>query len=198
MFPGARQWAPNTVATRSASFPRARERARPPYEAIVAVCAVLALPLWLVEIHSAFGLPAHPLILHVPVVFVPLLGLAALAVAVRPAALMDRFGTALGGFAVVTMAATLLTAGAGEAFAEERSGPSPALLREHAEAGKDLRLFVVGLTAVLVLWMLGCGRGATAKVVARVLTAVLALGAIFFVIRAGHLGAELAWSHGPH
>jgi hypothetical protein len=186
------------MATRSASFPRTRETTRPPYDAIVAVCAVLALPLWFVEIHTAFGLPAHPLILHVPVIFVPLLGLAALATAIRPV-LMDRYGTALGAFAVVTMAATLLTAGAGEAFADSRQGPPSHLLHEHAEAGQTLRLFVIGLTAALVAWMLGRQRLAAANRGARIplqlLTAVLALGSIYFVLRAGHLGAELAWAH---
>ena len=37
------------------------------------VVAILSLGLWWVEIDSAFGLPAHPLFLHVPVVFVPIL-----------------------------------------------------------------------------------------------------------------------------
>jgi hypothetical protein len=184
------------MATRSASLPRARETTRPPYDLIVAVFALLALPLWFVEIHTAFGLPAHPLILHVPVVFVPLLGLAALATAIRPS-LMERYGTALGAFAVVTMAVTLLTAGAGEAFADSRHGPSSHLLHEHAEAGQTLRLFVVGLTAVLVAWMLGRHRIASsrARIPLQLLTVVLALGSIYFVLRAGHLGAELAWAH---
>jgi hypothetical protein len=59
----------------------ARATSRPPWETIVAVAAVLSLGLWFVEIHTAFGLPAHPLIIHVPVVFAPLLGLATLALA---------------------------------------------------------------------------------------------------------------------
>src|SRR4051794_132367 len=108
------------MASQSASFPatRSRARTRPRYEPIIAVLAVLALPLWFVEIHRTFGLPAHPLLLHVPVIFVPLLGLATLAVAVRPS-LMERHGTLLAAFSVVTMAATLLTVGAGEAFRED-------------------------------------------------------------------------------
>jgi hypothetical protein len=184
------------MATRSASLPRARETTRPPYDAIVAVCAVLALPLWLVEIHTAFGLPAHPLILHVPVIFVPLLGLGALVVAARPS-LMARYGTALGAFAVVTMASTLLTAGAGEAFADSQKDAPSRLLHEHAEAGQTLRLLVIGLTAVLVAWMLGRHRiaSARARIPLQILTVVLALGSIYFVLRAGHLGAEMAWSH---
>jgi len=42
---------------------------------IVAVAAVVTLALWPVQIHRAFELPAHPLIIHVPVIFVPILGL---------------------------------------------------------------------------------------------------------------------------
>src|SRR3954452_24462816 len=86
-------------------------------EPIVAAAAVLALVLWPVEIHTAFGLPAHPLILHVPVVFVPLLGLAAIALAIRP---RERFALPVAAFSVVTLAATLLTVGAGEAFKDDR------------------------------------------------------------------------------
>ena len=43
------------MATHSASLPRARETTRPPCNAIFALCAVLVLPLWFVEIHSAFS-----------------------------------------------------------------------------------------------------------------------------------------------
>ena len=43
------------------------------------------------EIDKLFGLPAHPLLVHVPVVLVPLAALMAIAFAIRPAWL-DRFG----------------------------------------------------------------------------------------------------------
>src|SRR6476620_751220 len=102
------------MASPTAAVPQRATR-RPPYETIVAICGLLALPLWIAEIHRAFGLPAHPLILHVPVIFVPILGLAVRAVAVRPS-LMERHGTLIAAFSVVTMAATLLTVGPGEAF----------------------------------------------------------------------------------
>ena len=59
---------------------RPRDRA-PAGEPIVAVAAVVSLALWPIEIHRAFGLPAHPLLIHVPVVFIPILGLAVMAVA---------------------------------------------------------------------------------------------------------------------
>ena len=131
-------------------------------------------------------------------IFVPLLGLAAPAAAIRPV-LMERHGTGLGAFAVVTLAAALLTAGAGEAFADSRQGPPSQLLHEHAEAEQTLRLFVVGLTAVLAVWMLGRRRIATGRgrIALQLLTVLLAAGSIFFVLRAGHFGAELVLGPRP-
>ena len=43
---------------------------------------------WFIEIERAFDLPAHPLLIHVPLVFIPLLGLAAIAVVAT-----DRYAT---------------------------------------------------------------------------------------------------------
>src|SRR4051794_39794873 len=164
---------------------------RRPVEPIVAVVAVLVLALWPVEIHRAFGLPAHPLILHVPVVFVPILGLAAIALALWP---RERYALPLAIFSVVTMAATLLTVGAGEAFEDDRpGGRSDQPLQTHAEAGEPLRLTMVLLTLVLVAALFARRWPAPAKVALRVATLLLAAVAIFFVIRTGHLGAKMAW-----
>ena len=57
----------------------ARAAGRSPWETIVAVAALVSLALWPIEINRAFGLPAHPLIIHVPVVFIPILGVVVLA-----------------------------------------------------------------------------------------------------------------------
>ena len=43
------------------------------------------------EIETFFGLPAHPLMVHLPVVLIPLAGIIAIVFAFRPAWL-DRFG----------------------------------------------------------------------------------------------------------
>src|SRR5918997_43041 len=82
---------------------------------IIAVAAVLSLAFWFIELERAFGLPAHPLLVHVPLVFIPVLGLAALAVAAT-----GRWEVPVAGFSVLTLAATLLAACAGEAFLETR------------------------------------------------------------------------------
>jgi hypothetical protein len=172
-----------------------RATSRPPWETIVAVAALLAQALWWVEIHTAFGLPAHPLLLHVPVVFVPILGLVTLVIAGNTR-LFERYLLPVAVFSVVTMAATILAAGAGEAFREDREKTIPermqSTLENHADAGDTLRLTMVLLTLVLVVALVT--RRRPAQIALRVLAALLALVAIFFVIRAGHLGAELAWS----
>lgn len=175
-----------------------RATSRPPWEAIVAVAALLSQGLWFVEIHEAFGLPAHPLLIHVPVIFVPLLGLATLAIAVRPR-WFERFLLPVAAFSVITMAATVLAAGAGEAFREDREAAMPPgapidpTMTDHADAGSALRLTMVLLTLVLVASLFAKGLPNAAQVVLRVLAVLLALTAIFFVVRTGHLGAKLAW-----
>ena len=149
---------------------------------------MLSLVFWFIEIERAFDLPAHPLLIHVPVVFIPLLGLAAIAVAAT-----DRYATPVAIFAVVTLALTLLAAGAGEAFLESRDAQLRAdpTMQDHADAGDLLRFTVVALTFVLV-GLLFAKPPAAAPRPARAARAAGA-GGDLLVIRTGHLGAELAW-----
>lgn len=155
---------------------------------LVIGAAVLSLVLWPVQISSAFGLPAHPLLLHIPVVFVPVLGIAVLVAAAKPA----FFNAPLAAFAVVTLAATLLTVGAGEAFLETkpRLEGNP-MMKDHEGAGETVRFCMALLTAAMI-GLLYVRRGA-ANVTLRVVAVVLALSAVGFTIRAGHLGAKLVW-----
>src|SRR4051794_18291721 len=115
----------------------------------LAVLGLLSLALIPLEIHQAFGLPAHPLLLHIPVILVPVLGLLLLASARWPA-FFERYALAIGALTVVTLASTILTAGAGEAFREDRGGgggPEAAQLSEHAESGETLRLVMIDRAA---------------------------------------------------
>jgi uncharacterized membrane protein len=174
------------------SIPAVRATSRPPTELIVAAAALLSLALWPVEIDRAFGLPAHPLIIHVPVIFVPILGLAVIATAIWPQRL-ERYTPVLAGFAVVANAATLLAVGAGEAFRADRNEPGVnATLNDHAEAGETLRLLMIVLTALLVAAMF-----VNVRRILLWIAAVTSVAAIFFVIRTGHLGAKLAWGDEP-
>jgi uncharacterized membrane protein len=164
-----------------------RTDARP----IIAAAAVLALVFWFIEIDRAFDLPAHPLLIHVPLVLIPLLGLAAIAVGAT-----DRHTTPVTAFAVVTLAFTLLAAGAGEAFLERLTSEDPRLadssrMQDHADAGDLLRFSVFALTFVLVGLLFA--KPPALRVALRVLIVLIALVAIFYTIRTGHLGAQLAW-----
>jgi hypothetical protein len=173
------------------------------------VLGVLSLALIPVEIHRAFGLPAHPLLLHIPVILVPILGLTLLLAAIRPA-FFERYALAIGAFTVVTLAATILTVGAGKAFRDDRGmegGGEAHRLAEHADAGETLRLVMVALTAVVLVAVLlsqaepgsrlgflsGLAGSSGIRLALRGLFVVGAAAAIFFVIRTGHLGAQLTW-----
>jgi uncharacterized membrane protein len=180
------------VASRTAA------RDQPRWEVVLLGLTVLSLGLIPVHIHRAFGLPAHPLLLHVPVVLVPVAGIAALALVARPA-WMERYGVALGVLAVAATAATILTVGAGEAFRADRAqgggGPEADRLAEHAQAGENLRLVMIAFTVALLVTLLlrRLERGGPAVAILRAVVAVLAVLAVFFVIRTGHLGAQLTW-----
>ena len=98
----------------------------------------------------------------------------------------------------MTLAATLLAVGAGEAFRRERLRDFPQLvndptLHDHADAGITVRLAMVILTALLVGMLFAKRAPTPARIVLRVLAALFALTALIFVIRTGHLGAKLAW-----
>jgi hypothetical protein len=182
------------MASASAS---ARTTSRPPWEAIVAVAAVASLVLWPVRLERAFGLPAHPLIIHVPVVFIPILGLAVLAVAFN-SGWFERFGVLVAAFSVVSLAATLLAVGAGQAFREDLEAREPRLigdptLHDHADAGITVRLAMVILTALLVGLLFSRRLPKAALIALRVLAVLFALTALIMVIRTGHLGSTLAW-----
>ena len=153
--------------------------------ALIAI-AVLSLGLWWVEIDEAFGLPAHPLLLHVPVVFVPILTLAALALA---AGKLDEHRAGVAALSTLTLIAVFLTAGAGEALRRdvEDDIQDKATLASHADSGDALIYAMLFLTAALL------GALYTKHVVLRVLIAILAIHALFWVIRTGHLGSELVW-----
>jgi hypothetical protein len=125
-------------------------------------------------------------------------------VAARPAWL-DRYGVAIGALTVASLASTILTAGAGEAFRDGgEGGPG---IAEHADAGETLRLVMIGLTAVVLTglalrraaagqgpaWLHRLGRQPWVAPATRAAFAVFAVAALFFVIRTGHLGAEQTW-----
>lgn len=159
------------------------------------------------EIESLFGLPAHPLLVHAPVVLIPLAAFTALVALVwtggrRPLALATVLLAWAGAVGAV------LAAGAGEALQNALGEDNP-LVHDHAELGESLRIiaFVFALAAtvfVAVVWAdrlpvaaeSGIGRllrRRGAVVGAGVLMVLLAALATGWTIQTGHSGAKAVW-----
>lgn len=148
------------------------------------------------ELDKIFGLPAHPLLLHIPIVLIPLLGLLAIAMAVRPT-WRARLAVPAGVLGFLVMIATLMTAGAGEKL-EERVGENP-LVERHAELGDQLKIIMIVFGVLLIVlavveWR--ARRTGTALALALplvLLTAVAGIVATVWTVRAGHAGAKAVW-----
>jgi hypothetical protein len=185
---------------------------------VVAVLSAALVPIHVGDIYS--GLPAHPLFLHVPVVLIPLVTIATVAIALRERWLA-QIGRLVAAVAVVALIGTILTMGAGTALADQLTqgrgtpfagDPSaasrPDYISQHADAARQLRilmfLFVIGLVVLVLSDRVG--RGLTrlggigellarrpSGIVLRVAVVVLAIGCFVMVIRVGDLGAKAVW-----
>lgn len=150
------------------------------------MCPPYPVPVW-------GDLPAHPLVVHAPVVLIPLVAIGALFMAIRPR-LSKRFGVlvAVGSWvALVTSMAARIT---GEDFA--RTVP---ISSEHVNYGNVQPIFAVVLAvAVTVLWLVDRGIPGNRRrplwvrawAVATVVAAVLS---VWWTVLTGHSGAESVW-----
>jgi uncharacterized membrane protein len=165
------------------------------------------------------GLPAHPLLVHVPVVLVPLAALGALAMAFWPW-LRARIGWIVAGLAVLGGLGALLAASAGESLQESK--PENAAISHHAELGDAAKMWGI-IFAILVVvfvagewWLKRRAAAGTATPSAdgsetaapattgwkkwalpalAVLTIASGAWATYSVIDAGHTGAKATWQN---
>lgn len=157
---------------------------------------VLSLALVPLKVDQAFGMPAHPLLIHLPVILDPFVALSTVVLLIRPA-LRARFGLVLGGLAVLAAVATAVAVGAGNAFADGRPFLDETL-GDHKAAGELLRIvaFAVAGLVLAVLWRDHCRPAFGGRALATtglVISIVLAVGLGFMTIRTGHLGAQAVW-----
>jgi hypothetical protein len=176
-------------------------RPRPRAELVLLVLCPLCLALIPIHIGSIYeGLPAHPLLLHIPVMGIPIATVGALALAVRPA-WIDRWGVPLAIVAVVSLAGTVLTIGAGEWLRARLGltgdfGPG-ALIARHAHAADILRVLMFAFAPALVLTVLAHrteGTRRELRIAGRVATVALAIACAYFVFHVGDLGARAVWA----
>lgn len=164
-----------------------------------------------------FGLPAHPLIVHAPVVLVPLVALVAVAYAVVPR-LRRHLWWLLAPLALAAAGSAVFAVESGEALQARLGGPNPAITR-HAGFGETLRnlaLLLAVAAVALVIVDLSRRRAAPPRadgpgaavapartsgsvvlvavsVVLTVAVLVLAVAAIVYIVRVGHSGSEMVW-----
>jgi hypothetical protein len=171
------------------------------------------------EIDKLFDVPAHPLFVHVPVVFTPLAALGLLLVVIRPSWRV-RFGWLVVAFAAVAAIGAQLAAGSGKKL-EKRIDKNDAIQRHIDLSGTARPLVFVffGLALLYVAlpwWLDRQGRttavaepadgGIAVRVreqapawsrpviaVLAVLSVVSAGLATTWIIRAGHQGSKAVW-----
>lgn len=159
------------------------------------------------EISKVFGLPAHPLFVHLPVVLIPLAAIGATLITLRPA-WRARFGALVVAGAGVGLVGIQLAIGSGEEL-EERVKESEALERHEDLAGVtrlSVLVFFLAVTAFVVYdrrrrnRAVLAGPGTPAAMGrSRVLVALAALTvaasilATTAVVQSGHTGAEATW-----
>ncbi|MGH2906794.1 MAG: hypothetical protein ACRDKI_08490 [Solirubrobacterales bacterium] len=165
------------------------------------------------------GLPAHPLLLHMPVIFVPCLAVAAIAFSIKPE-WRERYDIAYGIGAIVTAFGTLVAANAGESYLHMKTGvgegqisalaardPEIKALQHHADLGGDTKV-VVSLLAAVILIQIALDRNivqrvsdwfkdhrAAPSIALAAITGALAVAAATFTLLAGHAGAKLTFGH---
>ena len=161
------------------------------------------------ELGDLFGLPAHPLLVHIPVALIPLCAVGAIVIVVS-ASWRQRIGWIVVVLAGVAAVASQLAASSGEEFQEALDKESE-LIRRHAELGETFVWFAIALFVALLAMMIwdtmqrraetGAGEGdqkeRAGRTVALILSNVVvitALGASYRVYQVGHSGAKAVWS----
>lgn len=154
-----------------------------------------------VEISKLFGLPAHPLLVHVPIVLIPLVSVGAIALVAVPA-WRPRFGWVLAGLAAIALVGVQLAIGSGEGLQEHVEKSE--FLDRHVEMADSLRPLALVLLALIVALVLvdryrrrpSEPRAETARKAMPFVAALLVLVSVGSTVRLaqiGHNGAKASW-----
>lgn len=146
-----------------------------------------------------FDLPAHPLLVHLPVVVVPVVTLALLWQVLIPKKPAGLAGVTTG-LAVVAGIGLLLAASSGEALVEAvsylRDEPG---VRDHIEASESARLAgVITMALVLAGYVIQrlSGRGQKTSSLGKIVFALALAASVVttvFTVESGHTGTKARW-----
>jgi uncharacterized membrane protein len=152
---------------------------------------------------SINGIPTHPLLVHIPVILLPLVAFAVLLMVVWPSA-RERFGWATVVLAFVGFVGTILAGQSGEDLQESvQTAANRAAIHQHAELGDQLRLISLVLFLAVLGWQLlqrwsakndhKVGPGAILAV--GLIPLSIGLLSTVWVVRTGDTGAKQVWKN---
>jgi hypothetical protein len=156
----------------------------------------------MLALDSLFGLPAHPFLVHIPVVLIPLGALGALLM--LSSKLRPMIGWWVCGIVVVAGIATQLAISSGQSL--EEYVKETELVRDHTRIGENIRPWLLLMFLALVGLMLvdrairrrGEPVARTdalqiARVALSVVSIVFAGISVYWVYRIGHSGSKAVW-----
>ena len=151
------------------------------------------------DIKTLFGLPAHALLVHIPLVLIPLAAIGALGLFWEP--WRRRFGWATAVILIVAGIFTQLAIGSGQALKGELN--RTALLRAHTQIAENIRpfllVFFIALVAFLYLErrMRTTGTSVTMRnpmLIGTFAATLLFAGlSTYWAVRIGHTGSKAVW-----
>jgi uncharacterized membrane protein len=153
-----------------------------------------------------FGLPAHPLLVHAPVVLIPFGAIFSLVLMLRPK-LRARVPLWLfPALCALFLTMTFLATQSGEQFDELLKGLAP--IKRHQELAETTELLVaalfgISLVQAFIRWRASGSTNSEGKSSVRALqqmetllsvaVPIVAIVATIWLIRTGHAGAEAVW-----
>ena len=144
------------------------------------------------------SIPIHPLLVHVPVVMLPLAALGAVALVIRQK-WVQHYGWLVVGGVVVAFGGSVLASGSGDDLLEQYQSSGQHIsstLNSHAELGESVQWIALLFLVLTAAWVFAHKRQLATKAVRIVLAVFVALSAVaatVMVIEAGHNGAKAKW-----
>ena len=153
-----------------------------------------------------FGLPAHPLLVHAPIVLIPLGAIFSLVLMIRPKIRARVPLWLFPALCAMFLTLTFLATQSGEQFDELLKGLAP--IERHQELAETTQLLVAALfgssvVQAFVRWRASSAASSEGKNSVRTLqqtetalsvaVAIVAITATIWLIRTGHAGAEAVW-----
>ncbi|MDV8070816.1 DUF2231 domain-containing protein [Rhodococcus sp. IEGM 1366] len=155
------------------------------------------------------GLPAHPLLVHLVVVLVPISALLLVLAVCLPAARI-RLGLVPAAIALITLIAVPITTDAGEWL--EKQIPENPLVQVHADLGDQMLFWSIGVFVLAAVWWVLHSTRLTrwradrpdastspklwriVVITIAVVSVLVAAGSIVQVYRIGESGAKAVWN----